>query len=737
MLRRVTAILTLALAFVSVNPAFAQDPVDVTIDQINAIPQAQIDQLDAGGANLTAAEINSGSCAGLIYDNTMCGQKVRFTAVVMSDPLNSGLSSVRNDGTISRVHIFVRDVAADTQGPESMGIQVVASFSLGFDTLVRGDVVTIVGTVSPFFTTMQIAPESFQVVGSRDTATDPIFNPIVVTSSEINKSVGANGAVQVNWSRYAALRGNYVRLENAELITRTISDRPDFSVSSDGGTTSVAKYDTSLRFRNDRAGYPSNYNIASSDFIPPPPGSRVNVQGYITYPGQSGSDPFGLAVPSGHILAINPMADTDLVVTQSPPVLTVPSHPSFVPGAAPVDITVDITSDPTRTLTSTVLKYTTSSDATVQTVPSSSSNGNTFTFQIPVVADKDFVEYWVEATDSQNATSTTGKQTYRVLQGGIQSISDIQLTFNSKAGPSPFNGVTDFMNIDATVMTDFAASGFMSIQDDAGLAPWSGILMEANDAVIALNLKPGDQIRITKGTVGEIRFPNRYDRTDVNTGIGNPTVAVSSRGGAPLGYKVITTDVLQDPDISEGFESMMLRFESVSIVTGQADGTRDFGEFRVGTTGVDPIGVRVDDASAEFPGTFNDDLIDGYGISFIQGLWTTTFGNNKLEPAGLSDVGTITDTETEELPAAFELYQNYPNPFNPETTINFDVAQTGHVNLEVFDMLGRRVASLVDAEKAIGTYSVVFNARSLTSGVYVYRIRSQSRTQVRSMLLLK
>jgi Secretion system C-terminal sorting domain len=737
MLRRATVFMTMVAAILLVKPAFGQAPVDVTIAQINAIPQAQIDLLDAGGANLTSAEINSGSCAGLIYDNTLCTQNVRITAVVMSDPLNSGLSNLGSDGTPDRIHVFVRDVASDISGPDGMGIQIVDGSALGFDTLIRGDVITVVGTISPFFTTMQINPESFQVVGSRDTATDPIFNPIMVTSADINKSVGADGAVQVNWSRFSALRGNFVRLENAEVLTRTIGSRSDFNISNDGGTTSLAFYDTSIRFRNDRADYPDKFNKHTEDFIPPPPGSRVNLQGFLTYPGQTGSDPFGLAVPSGHILAINPMADSDLEVTQSPPVMTVPSHPAFVPGAAPVDITVDIQADPSRTLTSTVLKYNTSSDATVQSVSASSTSGDTFTFQIPVVSDKDFVEYWVEATDSQSATSTTDKQSYRVLQGGIQSISDIQLTFNAGAGQSPFKGVTDFMNINATVMTDFAASGFMSIQDDPGLAPWTGILMEATDAVKALNLKPGDQIRITNGTVGEVRFPNRYDRSDVNTGIGNPTVAVSSRGGAPLDYKVITTDVLQDPDISEGFESMMLRFEGVTIVTSQADGTRDFGEFRVGTTGTDPIGVRVDDASKEFPGTFNDGLIDGQGIDFIQGIWTTTFGRNKLEPESLSDVGTITDTETEELPAAFELHQNYPNPFNPVTTINFDVAQTGHINLEVFDMLGRRVATLVDAERAVGTYSVVFNARNLTSGVYVYRIRSQSRTQVKSMLLLK
>ena len=133
MLRNVTALL--ALVFLFAGTATAQTA--VTVKQINEIPQSQIDQLNTLGDTVTTGDLNG--CGSLIY-NALCDTEVSFTAVVMSDPLNSGLASV-NDGIPGRLHIFVRDVAADTEGPEGMGIQVVdGSNTLGFDEIGRAHV---------------------------------------------------------------------------------------------------------------------------------------------------------------------------------------------------------------------------------------------------------------------------------------------------------------------------------------------------------------------------------------------------------------------------------------------------------------------------------------------------------------------------------------------------------------------------------------------------------------------
>jgi hypothetical protein len=79
-----------------------------------------------------------------------------------------------------------------------------------------------------------------------------------------------------------------------------------------------------------------------------------------------------------------------------------------------------------------------------------------------------------------------------------------------------------------------------------------------------------------------------------------------------------------------------------------------------------------------------------------------------------------------ELPKEFSLKQNYPNPFNPTTNISFDIPQNSSVKIAIYDMLGREVAVLVNANHTPGKYTVPFNASKLASGMYIYRMTSQS-----------
>lgn len=89
------------------------------------------------------------------------------------------------------------------------------------------------------------------------------------------------------------------------------------------------------------------------------------------------------------------------------------------------------------------------------------------------------------------------------------------------------------------------------------------------------------------------------------------------------------------------------------------------------------------------------------------------------------------------LPEAFTLAQNFPNPFNPSTAIRFDLPAAAHVELTVYDGLGREVRRLVDAQLGAGTHHATFEAADLPSGVYFYRITAGAFTQTRRMVLLK
>ena len=85
----------------------------------------------------------------------------------------------------------------------------------------------------------------------------------------------------------------------------------------------------------------------------------------------------------------------------------------------------------------------------------------------------------------------------------------------------------------------------------------------------------------------------------------------------------------------------------------------------------------------------------------------------------------------------FNLEQNYPNPFNPSTTIKFSVPTSEFVTLKVYDVIGNEITTLVNEQRAPGTYEVRFDAGSLASGVYVYKLQAGSFIQTRKLMLMK
>lgn len=89
------------------------------------------------------------------------------------------------------------------------------------------------------------------------------------------------------------------------------------------------------------------------------------------------------------------------------------------------------------------------------------------------------------------------------------------------------------------------------------------------------------------------------------------------------------------------------------------------------------------------------------------------------------------------LPKSYALNQNFPNPFNPSTNISFDLPVGSRVNLSVYNILGQEVVQLVDDYMEAGSHSVSWNAGSVSSGVYFYRITAEAFNQTRKMVLLK
>jgi hypothetical protein len=97
----------------------------------------------------------------------------------------------------------------------------------------------------------------------------------------------------------------------------------------------------------------------------------------------------------------------------------------------------------------------------------------------------------------------------------------------------------------------------------------------------------------------------------------------------------------------------------------------------------------------------------------------------------------VDEVASDALPETFALYQNYPNPFNPSTTIIFSIPEQSKVALIVYDILGRKVATLVDGQLSVGKYSTLFDASHLTSGVYIYQLRAGNHIETKRLILIK
>ncbi|ACF14528.1 Haemagluttinin repeat-containing protein [Chloroherpeton thalassium ATCC 35110] len=109
----------------------------------------------------------------------------------------------------------------------------------------------------------------------------------------------------------------------------------------------------------------------------------------------------------------------------------------------------------------------------------------------------------------------------------------------------------------------------------------------------------------------------------------------------------------------------------------------------------------------------------------------------RLSDVNLSGTKTVLETQSITRPNVYSLEQNYPNPFNPITTIQFNLQKSARTVLEVYDILGRKITTLVNDNLDAGAHVVQWNAKGVASGVYFYRLRSGNYTAVKKMMVLK
>ena len=103
----------------------------------------------------------------------------------------------------------------------------------------------------------------------------------------------------------------------------------------------------------------------------------------------------------------------------------------------------------------------------------------------------------------------------------------------------------------------------------------------------------------------------------------------------------------------------------------------------------------------------------------------------------ISGVVSVEDPGDDPAPQSYTLYQNNPNPFNPSTSITYSLSMAGLVSVRIFDILGREVATLIHERKEVGKHTVEWNARSIPSGIYLYRITTERFSDTKKMVLVK
>ncbi len=128
------------------------------------------------------------------------------------------------------------------------------------------------------------------------------------------------------------------------------------------------------------------------------------------------------------------------------------------------------------------------------------------------------------------------------------------------------------------------------------------------------------------------------------------------------------------------------------------------------------------------PGRSRDVIYHNEHIFLADGASVTVFRLN---------ITSITDDPDPHLPSSFVLSQNYPNPFNASTTIRYELPITSRVKVDIYDILGRNVESLVDRIKPAGYHQVTWHADDLPSGVYFYKIQAGELSETNKMLLVK
>ncbi len=343
------------------------------------------------------------------------------------------------------------------------------------------------------------------------------------------------------------------------------------------------------------------------------------------------------------------------------------------------------------------------------------------------------VGFYITATDNIGQTSYEPENapsevvSYSVVQSVPATIYDVQFTADpgpNSTYPSPMESL--LVTITGVVTEDHShSSTHIHIQDDADPqgtgGAWNGIYVY--DAG-AYSPAVGDKVQIT-GQISEY-----FGKTEIGD-LASYTLLSSGHDLPPV--ECTTAELGFEDPASEPYEGVYVMVRDVTV-TNPDDG---FGNWHID----DGSGTAQVDVSGTY--SYEPQLNDH--IDYIQGVIDYSYDQYEIELRGDDDIGTVT-TGVEEtagrMPEAYALSQNYPNPFNPVTRLTYALPQAGPVRIEIFNIAGQKVRTLVDGVESAGQHTLTWrglddHGLEVSSGIYFCRFQAGDLKTVRKMVLLK
>lgn len=666
------------------------------------------------------------------------GDTVRVRGAVMVNPVvdpNSNRNPILYYGT--RWGIYIQDTSSQVQDGWS-GLNVIQNDTTGanqntfFDLVDTTNIIEVTGVVTTYGSTNEllILLNPVTAVNILDQI-DKRPAPLQMSFTDFSQG----GIVDKSGFKYS---GTYVELHNVISSDRNTTSGA-FNIN-DGNGNSMIVYPQSRYFRL------GSTQMPGSTYQPPQDGTPINtIRGIIT-------------VYNGGY-EILPLYPDDIYITATPPVISSITRDKIQVNTNQSVLVSAKISDLDGVVKSAALNYKIGNNARVS-VPMNRSVTDTTLYSgtIPAVStDSTIVNYYISAIDNDGLKGYTPSDTvkgnyfYQVLDGTLK-IRDVQYS-PSGSGYSGYNGyyvtLTGVVTADTSDLPGISGTPLRVYMQD-GSGPWTGILIGTMGmkGIDVLKFKRGDSVTLT-GKIVE-----NYSVTSIDS---LTNIVVNSDSNAlPVAVDLKTSDIAKKASgdvTAEQWESVLVDYKNVTVTDDNADGvsgpgTTNHGEIFV-TDGSGDTRVELQDGNHSYENLWDATLANdpsnifvGLGAKFseIRGILYYSFSYFKLVPRKNDDfVGFVTDVKENKniTPRSFKLSQNYPNPFNPSTVITYTIPNESSVSLKIYNMIGQEVKTLVEENKAPGTYNVNFNASNLSSGVYFYSLRAGNYYQVKKMMLLK